>query len=217
MAEYDKRAFINRRVHSLLGLIPVGLFLLEHLFMNAHAMHGSEVYNGRVEFLVSLPFVWALELFFIFLPLALHAFYGLWIVLTGRWNTHAWGTERNWNYVLQRVSGVVVLAYVAWHVWETKVWSLQAAAGGHPDFFVRMQDLLAVPWVLALYVVGVGAAVYHFANGMWNFGITWGVTLTRVSQKRAIWFWALVGLALFVLGVSSLLSFNGLWPNSPGI
>jgi succinate dehydrogenase / fumarate reductase cytochrome b subunit len=110
-----------------------------------------------------------------------------------------------------------VLAYVAWHVWQTKIWSLQAAAAGQPDFFVRMQDLLAAPWVLALYVVGVAAAVYHFANGMWNFCITWGVTLTRASQQRAVWLWALVGLVLFVLGVSSLLSFNGRWPSSPGI
>ncbi len=218
MGGIDKRSFVLRRIHSITGLLPVGLFLIEHLFTNAYAMRGSELFNERVEFLLTLPFVWAIEAVFIFLPLFYHLLYGLIITVTAQPNTVAYPYGRNWHYLMQRISGMILLLFIVYHLLGTKIWALQQGAlqGVHPDFFARMAELLAQPWALVFYITGVLAAVYHFANGMWNFGITWGITVSRTSQQRASVIWGLVGVALFVLGISSLLSFNGHWPGSLG-
>ncbi|HWO95074.1 MAG TPA: succinate dehydrogenase, partial [Bacillus sp. (in: firmicutes)] len=36
------REFFNRRLHSLLGVIPVGIFLIQHLVVNHFATRGPE-------------------------------------------------------------------------------------------------------------------------------------------------------------------------------
>ena len=218
MTEIDKRSFVWRRIHSLTGIVPVGLFLLEHFFTNSAAMHGSEIYNSRVEFLLTLPFVLALEIGMIFLPLIFHAVYGIVIVFTGRANNIAYGYGRNWNYLWQRISGFVLLAFISVHVFGTKGWVMQQTLpeGTHPDFFLRMQEILANPLMAIFYGLGIAAASYHFANGLWNFSITWGITVSQGAQRRFTLIWILLGLALFAVGIASLLSFNGIWPGTPG-
>jgi len=37
--------FLIRRVHSLLGLVPIGLFLIFHMFLNLSARGGPEMYD----------------------------------------------------------------------------------------------------------------------------------------------------------------------------
>jgi succinate dehydrogenase / fumarate reductase cytochrome b subunit len=70
-------SFLLRRLHSLSGIFPIGAYVLEHMISNAYANRGANAYSQQVHFLTSLPFVPALEIFFIFIPLAYHAGYGL--------------------------------------------------------------------------------------------------------------------------------------------
>jgi succinate dehydrogenase/fumarate reductase cytochrome b subunit len=60
-----------RRLQSLSGIFPIGVFLVEHFFSNAFARNGANAYNENVPFLVGFPFF--LELFFIWIPIAYHA------------------------------------------------------------------------------------------------------------------------------------------------
>src|SRR6201981_2680592 len=69
-------SFLLRRLHSLSGIVPVGLFLIEHFISNAFATKGPQAYTKQVELLTSFPFVVALELFGIWLPILFHAGYG---------------------------------------------------------------------------------------------------------------------------------------------
>ena len=62
------REFFNRRLHSLLGVIPVGLYLTVHLVVNHFATQGEEAFNKAADFMGSLPFLIFLEIFVIFLP-----------------------------------------------------------------------------------------------------------------------------------------------------
>ena len=71
--------FFLRKLHSLLGIIPIGAFLLEHLLSNFEALKGPEAYGAQVKFLNSLPMVRLLEWVFIFLPILYHGLYGIWI------------------------------------------------------------------------------------------------------------------------------------------
>ena len=64
--------FLLRKLHSLLGIIPIGAFLLEHLLSNFEALKGPAAYGAQVKFLNSLPMVRVLEWVFIFLPILYH-------------------------------------------------------------------------------------------------------------------------------------------------
>ena len=49
----ENREFMNRRLHSLLGVIPVGIFLVQHLIVNHFATRGPEAFNAAAGFMES--------------------------------------------------------------------------------------------------------------------------------------------------------------------
>lgn len=145
------REFINRRLHSLLGVIPVGLFLVQHLVVNHFATRGEDAFNTAAGFMGNLPFRIVLEFVLIYLPLLFHAIYGLYVAYTAKNNTSNYGFFRNYMFKLQRISGVIVLIFIAWHVYETRI---QAAFGAEVNFQM-MEDILSNPFMLIVYIVGV--------------------------------------------------------------
>jgi succinate dehydrogenase / fumarate reductase cytochrome b subunit len=54
------------------------------------------------------------------------------------------------------------------------------------------------------YAIGVAACVYHFANGLWTMGITWGIWETAAAQRRANWVCSGIGIFIFVVGMAAL-------------
>jgi succinate dehydrogenase / fumarate reductase, cytochrome b subunit len=198
--------FFSRRLHSLLGVIPVGFFLLEHLFTNYHATQGARSFVGQVEWLWGIPFLLVLEIFFIFLPLLYHAIYGLYIALQARNNLESFGTFRNYMFMLQRVTGVITLAFIIWHVWETRI---QVALYHYSaeDLAVWMHRLLQSNVVFVLYLIGVLAAVFHFSNGMWSFLVRWGITIGPRAQRISTWVWMGVFVFVAYMGIDALFAF----------
>ena len=82
----ENREFFNRRLHSLLGVIPVGLFLTVHLVVNHFATQGEEAFNKAAEFMGIFHSSLFLEIFVIYLPILYHAIYGLYIAFTAKNN-----------------------------------------------------------------------------------------------------------------------------------
>ncbi|WP_088006588.1 succinate dehydrogenase cytochrome b558 subunit [Indiicoccus explosivorum] len=197
------REFFLRRLHSLLGVIPVGVFLTQHLFVNNLAVRGPEAFEAGAHFLESLPFRYFLEIFVIFLPLMYHAFYGLYIAFTAKNNPKEYGYLRNWAFVLQRYTGVFLVIFIAWHVYETR-W--QAALGAEVNFNM-MAEILSNPWMVAFYVLGVITATFHFANGIWSFLVSWGITQSPGSQRVATVVTMLFFVVLSVIGVQAVFAF----------
>ncbi len=66
---------------------------------------------------------------------------------------------------------------------------------------MNVRNTFKNPWMIGLYTIFVLAAVFHGFNGLWTFGIVWGITLTPRSQK--MW-------ARGVFGLMVLFSFLGL-------
>ena len=62
-------SFLWRKLHSLLGIIPIGAFFIEHLLSNFEALKGPTAYAAQVKFLNALPLVRVLEWTFIFIPI----------------------------------------------------------------------------------------------------------------------------------------------------
>ncbi|MDR7237444.1 succinate dehydrogenase cytochrome b558 subunit [Neobacillus drentensis] len=197
------REFVYRRLHSLLGVIPIGIFVMQHLVVNHYATVGVESFNKAANFMGNLPFRYVLETVIIYLPILFHAIYGLYIAFTAKNNASQYGFFRNWMFLLQRVSGVITLIFITWHVWETRI----AAAFGNEVNFQMMQDILSSPFMFAFYVVGIISAIFHFANGLWSFLVSWGITVSPRSQVISTYVTIVIFLALSYVGVTTLLAF----------
>ncbi|GMB07417.1 succinate dehydrogenase cytochrome b558 subunit [Thermolongibacillus altinsuensis] len=199
----QNREFFYRRLHSLLGVIPVGLFLVQHLVVNHFATRGPEAFNRAAHFMENLPFRYFLEIFVIFLPLLFHAIYGLYIAFTAQNNVSRYSYFRNWMFMLQRLSGVITLVFVTWHVWETRV---QAAVGAKVNYDM-MANIVDNPFMLAFYIVGIVSTVFHFANGLWSFFVSWGITVTPRSQQISTYVTMGIFVALSIVGIRAILAF----------
>ena len=197
------REFVSRRLHSLLGVIPIGLFLIVHLVVNHFATSGVQSFNRAANFMESLPFVHVLEWIFIYLPLLFHAIYGLYIAFTAQNNVGRLSFFRNWMFLLQRITGVLTLIFLAWHVWETRI----AIAFGTAVNFQLMQHILSSPFMFGFYLVGVLSTIFHFSNGLWTFMVSWGITVSPRSQVISTYVTLGVFVILSIIGIQAMLAF----------
>lgn len=202
------RHFAVRKLHSLLGIVPIGVFLCFHLFENSLSVKGGEYFTEHVVHKIgNMPYVQLMEIFFIALPILFHAIYGLVIWYQGRSNVLKYGYFRNWMYWLQRISGVVAFAFIIIHVWGTRLQVLVNDAVTKDNLFAHLAGQIDNPLLLAWYIIGILAAVIHFSNGIWLALITWGITIGPRSQKIASWVCAIIGLILLVLSAQALRGF----------
>ncbi len=202
MSSEISSSFILKRLHSLSGVFPIGFFLLEHMFSNAFILFGPDAYNHQIDFLRSMPFVVFLEITFIGLPILYHAGYGLYVTFTGKTNLSSYPYAQNFLYTLQRISGIIALAYIVYHVYETRI---ENALYGTEVSFARMQKIMSTPWVFWFYLIGLAAVCFHFANGVWGFCVSWGITVSAESQRKVGIAFGALGLFIFIVGTFSLI------------
>ncbi|QZA32389.1 succinate dehydrogenase cytochrome b558 subunit [Hydrogenibacillus sp. N12] len=203
MATVLPRSFVSRRLHSLLGVIPIGAFLIEHLIANYSAVGGPEKFEATVRWINSLPFVLLMEIFFIYLPILFHAVLGVVIAFQPKNTLPNYGYFRNWMFYLQRLTGLITLIYIAWHVWETRV----QAALGQPVNFEMMKNILDNPVSIAFYIIGILSTVFHFSNGLWSFAVSWGLAVGPRAQRQMTYVSAIVFVFLSYVGLMALFAF----------
>ncbi|MCA9590419.1 MAG: succinate dehydrogenase cytochrome b558 subunit [Myxococcales bacterium] len=210
-AKPSRRAFYLRRAHSLSGVVPLGGFLVLHLWTNASALGGQERFDDAVADIQRIPALGLLEVFGIFLPLTFHAVYGVVLARASRPNAGAYPFARNWLYVLQRVTGIIAFVFVMGHLWELRVQKLlfgMSARSFYPTLAAHMSgEWGGVAWIAVAYLVGVLACVFHFANGLFTASIAWGLTVTRAAQTRLGVACGVLGGALALLGTATVLAF----------
>jgi succinate dehydrogenase cytochrome b subunit len=208
-------SFLLRRLHSLSGIVPVGAFLFEHILIsNSTAISGPDAYARQVSFLANLPLVFFLELFGIWLPIAFHGLYGFYIWYRGDGNTAEYPWTGNWMYTLQRWTGGIAFVYIVWHTWTMRFSGIDLHAYPNASF-VKVQAELMNPALLAFYIVGLIAACWHLAYGIWLFAAKWGITSGERARRRSL----AVCMGFFVLismvGLVSLYTFRVRFPPSP--
>ena len=203
----DNPHFLLRRLHSLLGLLPVGGFLAFHLWENSQSRFGADYYNHQVVgWLQGLNYLVLMEIFVIALPLLFHAGYGLIILRSGGDDLRRFPWLHHRLFWLQRVSGVAILLFLLFHVGLTRIWGLWDPAV-RLDLFGHMQAALSLPPVFLLYLVGLLLSTFHLSNGLWTMAISWGVTTSVAAQRRCFYFCGGVFLLLSALGIHGLLGF----------
>jgi succinate dehydrogenase / fumarate reductase cytochrome b subunit len=178
--------FVLRRIHSLTGIFPIGAYLLAHIFLeNSFILGGGERYDQLIRFIGSFPapVLLGVEILFVWGPLLFHGLYGF--VRVGQAeldNPLRHDYLGAYLYSLQRLSGVIAFLFIAFHVWSTRI---QYYLGNVEITYDFMHAELSQPFVFAIYLIGVLAAVFHFTNGLWTFCITWGITVGRRAQLAA--------------------------------
>jgi succinate dehydrogenase / fumarate reductase cytochrome b subunit len=198
--------FLLRKLHSLLGIIPIGAFLLEHLLSNFEALKGPAAYGAQVKFLNSLPLVRVLEWTFIFLPLLYHGLYGVWIWIRGKSNVVYYPWAGNWMYVAQRYTGLIALLYIGQHVYRQRFSGVSLPE--HPGAaFHKVQMELQNPWMLAVYIIAMIAICWHFSYGIWLFAAKWGITPGATARKRFGYVCAAFGVVILGIGLASIWAF----------
>ncbi len=202
VSKQDSSYFV-RRLHSLLGVIPLGVFLVQHLVINNFATRGPEAFNTAAGVMGNLPFVLVLETFVIYLPILFHGIYGVYIAFTAKNNVGRYGTYRNWMFLLQRITGILAFVFIAIHVYQTR---FQVLFGAEVNFDM-MADILENPFWFVFYVIGVLSVVFHFANGLWSFMITWGITQSPKSQQVMSYVAIIVFVIVGFIGVQTLFAF----------
>jgi succinate dehydrogenase / fumarate reductase cytochrome b subunit len=201
-------SFIWRKLHSLLGIIPIGAFLIEHLLSNFEALKGPAAYAAQVKFLNSLPLVRVLEWTFIFIPLAYHGLYGVYIWLRGKSNVVYYPWAGNWMYVAQRWTGLIALLYIIQHVLRQRF--LGVSLPENPGAaFAKVQHELSNPIMVAIYAIAMIAICWHFAYGIWLFAAKWGITPGETARRRFGWVCLALGVLLCVMGLASIWAFIG--------
>jgi succinate dehydrogenase / fumarate reductase cytochrome b subunit len=217
----SRTRYLAKKLFEVTGFLPIGGFLMEHLYSNFQAVGpgGSERFNEVVRDLQTNPIIIFAEIGLIALPLLYHAAYGMFVARQAKPNTGSYGYLRNWTYLFQRVTGLILIFYIGYHVWNTRLApvlhpelpNLQNVDGQALVSSAYMHEyLLATHFgvqVMWIYVVGVACAVFHFANGLWNVGIHWGLTISPRAQRISGFVCGLVGVTLLFVGLASLLAF----------
>ena len=203
----QNRHFLLRRLHSLVGLIPVGAFLLFHLWENSQSRFGPEHYNQYVvEKIQNINYVFLLEIFLIALPILFHAGYGLVVFWMGKQNVTTYGYFRNWTWLLQRISGVGILLFLLLHVIGTRILAIWNEAI-RQDMFGHMKNLFSEPAFLVPYVIGLVLTIFHFCNGVWSASIVWGLATTPRAQKIVQVAMGVAFVVITALGIHGMLGF----------
>ena len=171
-------------------------------------------YAQQVKFLNSLPLVRVLEWAFIFIPLAFHALYGLFIAFRGRVSVNVYPWASNWMYVSQRITGIIAFLYIVQHVWRQRFSGISLPENPGAAFH-KVQVELSNPWMLAIYVIAMIATTWHFAYGIWLFAAKWGITPGEKARKKFGYVCTAFGLALCLMGLASIYAVVWKYPNAP--
>lgn len=209
-----KYHFLLRRLHSLTGILPVGVFLCFHLFTNFQMLVGN--FQHEVQFIHDMPALLFIEIFGLWLPIGFHAALGVVYTFTGVPNSTAYSYQDNWRYTFQRITGILALLFIFVHVAKLRWgWTFGGMldtpfylSGPNGEPLAKATTAIALqhafPLVAIMYVVGVYSCVYHFANGLWTAAITWGLTVSVAAQKRWGQVCTAVGVALAIFTAGAI-------------
>jgi succinate dehydrogenase / fumarate reductase cytochrome b subunit len=220
----EKHHFLVRRLHSLTGIVPIGVFLIAHLVTNSSLAWGKfglraegagmGIQDGGYKYFQKevawinneVPHLLLIEIT-LWVSIAFHSLLGLYYARTGKSNTTRYAYQDNRRYTLQRWSGYIGILFIFYHVATLRWgWTFLVPGGTRWSHDFSASTLVAAlqgskeGWtaaglVVSLgYFIGVSLLVFHFANGLWTAAITWGLTISESAQKR----W---GVVCFGLGV----------------
>lgn len=162
------KAFVKRRLHSLMGLW-LTIFLIEHLLTNSQAAlllgDNAKGFVGFVNTLHNIPYLPFVEIFLFAIPIGLHGYYGIQYALQAKSNSSSsdgstpfLNEGRNRAYSWQRITSWILLFMLIFHVTKFRFIEYPASVnmGEKSAYFVKVEQ------DAGLYTVAsrLGAKVY---------------------------------------------------------
>jgi Fumarate reductase respiratory complex, transmembrane subunit. len=176
--------------------------------LNSFALASPAHFNAVIDFFnKKMPshILFVLEWGLIFIPLLFHALYGLVITAHGQVNVGSYGYWRNWMYLWQRITGVILIVFIAVHVWGT---TISHRLFGANIYYDGMVEYFRNPLLVAFYLLGITSATFHLSNGIWNFCIRWGITVSEKAQRACAKVCVVIFVLLTALGWTALFAFR---------
>jgi succinate dehydrogenase/fumarate reductase cytochrome b subunit (b558 family) len=183
------------RLFSLSGLVPLGAFLVAHLWMQSRVLFGPRPFGSAAPNALLV----VLDVALVLAPLFFHAAYGAFLTVKRR----SLASPRPYPRpvaILMRITGVVALLFVIAHVYTARV-TFAGARGA--DLESVLAPLLSgttvgAPLVAIGYMVGLASVTFHFAVGVWGFFAQRSAGTRRVVAYAC----GAAGLAAFVVGAN---------------
>jgi succinate dehydrogenase / fumarate reductase cytochrome b subunit len=190
--------FYWARLGSLLSMLPLGVWTINHLWDNLSAFSGKRAWEAAVTGYAH-PVSHVATMLVVLLPLVLHTAWGVGRLFSSRPNLGRYRTYGNLKYVLQRLSAVGVLAFIGAHLWLAMI--QPRLFEGHPETFEDIsREMRFHGPTLVVYLLGTLGVAYHLGNGVTSFAWTWGLvsgrkSLGRIDKLAVFTFLVLLGLS----------------------
>lgn len=191
-------SFLRSRLGSLLAVVPLGVWTVNHLWNNLSAFQGAAQWQADVtEY--RHPLVFFASGTVALLPLVLHTIWGIGRLVSAKPNNVKYKFFANLKYTLQRLSAIGVMLFLGAHLWLALLHP--RITTGRPEPFADIAHEMHhhLP-TLAVYLLGTLGVSYHLANGLQSFAMGWGVVASRRALKRLDG--AVIGLFLVLLAMS---------------
>lgn len=161
-------ATVLRKLHSLTGMVPLGLFLIYHAWQQGPVREGRDPILARLDDTSH----GLAELLFVVLPLAVHAVCGIWLARhagpqPAKVSPYASPAFRRF----QASTGVLTALFLGLHMGG--VWHPWLATGRSFAQFGGMLDQTGTMLGAASYVVGISATCLHWGQGLSAFILRW--------------------------------------------
>jgi succinate dehydrogenase / fumarate reductase, cytochrome b subunit len=203
MAE-PRPSFSSSRLGSVLAFAPLGVWTVIHLWNNLYAVRGADAWERAV---TMYPHVAAQVLTYVvvFLPLLLHAVWGLLRIARSRPNNLRYTYYANLKYLLQRVSALGVLLFLGAHVYLALI--RPRLLLGHGEVFADISHEMRfhAPTTI-VYLLGTLGVAYHLANGVQTFLMKLGMRWPRRIGDRLEWPFLLLFLILLAMSWATMVA-----------
>lgn len=192
-----KNSLLQSRLGSFLAVVPLSIWVINHLWDNLAAFSGAQAWQNSVT-TYAHPFSQAFAFLISLVPLVLHTGWGLVRLFSFKPNNLAYNNYGNLKYILQRITALGVLAFLGAHVW--KAFLAPRLLNGAPEAFDDIaREMRFHGPTLFVYVLGTLGTAYHLANGLQNFGMSWGIFASDRSMRRFEPFVIIIFLVLLAM------------------
>ncbi|QRK12769.1 succinate dehydrogenase [Archangium violaceum] len=194
----QKTPLLQSRLGSFLAVVPLSIWVVNHLWDNLAAFYGGAAWQTAVT-QYKHPYAQALTFLIVMLPLLFHTGWGLVRMFSFKPNNLAYPYYGNLKYIVQRVAGLGVLAFLGAHIWLAFLQPRLIHGQAEPFAAIAYEMHWHAPTIM-VYLLGVLGTAYHLANGLQGFAMGWGLLATERSMRRFEPWSIVIFLVLLAMG-----------------